>query len=277
MLLSSMFSLAFAVTRTGYYKKGETKINMMLKAADYEMLLKTAGYTISSQSQKSASDYTQNWALNNDGSKTLATVHYEFYDDKVVVTLYDGAFVFDGKKIPVSADSSNETFRKIHQSLEDVYINTFFKKIGVTEKAAASKTQNAAAGTYEGITVDLVRGETKEKIKTSSKQYVDYVLAEECKVTYLSDKNADDQNIKYILEDADGVVTVVVKYQFRDKSFAINITSLDYFSKVKGSRMIISKESPSEAAQKFYKYCIQYFVTNHATHNAQGSVILRKK
>ncbi|MFC6268072.1 hypothetical protein [Frigoriflavimonas asaccharolytica] len=277
-ILFSMSIVAFAATRTGYYASGQTKATILQSVKNFEADMLTYNYKKLSERKANPSDYTQTWSYVSAGSTSEATMRYQFYDDRVLVTMTDAAFISkEGTRLVLLENDPTEVKRKVYESLENVMVTVYFKYLQVSETKVANSSNNvtpttSTRATYDMITANYLGTDTKDAAKKFSAEYVDVVLKKAYAVNYITSSTADNQEIKYTLEDESGVATILVTYQFRDKDFTIKIKSINYYHKGNKTNIVISKESSTEATSKFYNLIKDYFVDKNANYIAPGSV-----
>lgn len=267
---------AFAATKTGYYQAGQTKATVLANAKTYENDMLTYKYKVTAQTRNSTYDYSQTWEYMSAGATSLATVRYQFLEDRILITMSNAAFISkEGLKIPLIENDPTEVKRKVYESLENVLVSVCFKYLQVSETPPSAQRQSStgtSAATYDFINGSYLAGEDKAASKKYSAEYVDKVLKKAYDVNYLTSTTADTQQIKYTLEDASGVATIIMDYQFRDKDFNIMIKSIEYYHKETKATTKISKESSTDATSKFYNLVKDYFIDNHANYIAPGLV-----
>jgi hypothetical protein len=262
ILLSVTF---FAATRTGYYAPGQTKAQVMQNVKVFEQDMNTYKYVKNSEQQTNQYDYTQTWSYESQGAVSTASMRYQFFDDKVLVTMYEAAFISkEGKRIPLQENDPTEAKKSVYTSLENIMVTVFFKYLKVSETKGETANSSASGATYDMISLDYLSSDRKDDAKKYSKEYIDKVLKNAYQVNYLTSENADNQEVKYTMEDASGLVTIVMGDQFRDKDFTINIKSINYYQKKLKTNTVISKESDTEATMKFYKLVKDYLLVKHA-------------
>ncbi|WP_417428778.1 hypothetical protein [Halpernia sp.] len=265
LLLILISVTSFGATRTGYYTTGQTKAQVLENVKTFEKDMIDYKYVKNSENKSNQYDYTQTWSYESKGAVSTASLRYQFFDDKVLVTMYDAAFISkEGKRIPLQENDPTEAKRNVYNSLENIMITVFFKYLKVSETKGGSANTSASGATYDMITKNYAVGDNKESSKKVSKQFIDTVLKIAYKVTYLTSENEDNQEIKYTLEDETGIATTIIDYQFRDKDFTIKIKSINYYHKGNKSNTVISKESSSEATSKFYNLIKTYFLEKHS-------------
>lgn len=280
LIIISMSISAFAATRTGYYQSGQTKTSVLANAKTYENDMIEYKYKVTGQTKSSLSDYTQTWQYMSAGAISQATIRYQFLEDRVLLTMTDALFISkEGNRIPLIENDPIEVKRKVYESLENILITVCFKYLQVSETPPSAQAQSSTrtlsrtpAATYDFITGNYLSGEDKAASKKYSAEYVDKVLKKAYDVNYLTSTTADTQQIKYTLEDASGVATIIMDYQFRDKDFNIMIKSIEYYHKETKATTKISKESSTDATSKFYNLVKDYFIDNHANYIAPGLV-----
>lgn len=134
-----------------------------------------------------------------------------------------------------------------------------------------SSTTYTSTQSYDSITANYLSGDTKEAAKKFSAEYIDLVLKAAYKVNHLTSEIADNQEIKYTVEDESGIATALVTYQFRANDFTIQIKSLNYFRKGNKTTIVVSKDSNLEATRNFYNLMKDYLITRHANYITPGS------
>lgn len=123
LIVISISVSAFAATRTGYYQNGQTKTSVLANVKTYENDLLQYKYKMSGQSKSSLSDYIQTWEYLSAGAISLATVRYQFLDDRVLVTMSDAVFISkEGLRIPLIENDPTEVKRKVYESLENILV-----------------------------------------------------------------------------------------------------------------------------------------------------------
>lgn len=279
-VLSLLFVLvlavaSFAATRTGYYTSGQTREDVLANVKTFETDMITYKYSKDSERKTNKYDYSQSWSYMSAGATSAATMRYQFYDDRVVVTMSDAMFISkDGLKIPLQENDPTEVKRKVYESLENIMINVYFKYLQVSEtkgSSSSSTSSSTGAATYDQITANYLSTDDKAAAKKYSAEYIDQVLKKAYQVSYIGSSTADNQEIKYTLEDESGIATTILTYQFGPKSFTIKIKSINYYHKGNKTNTVISKESNSEATSKFYNLIKDYFIDKHASYIAPGS------
>ncbi len=267
---------AFAGSKTGYYTAGQTKDNVLDNVKTFESDMVTYKYSKDSERKTNKYDYTQSWSYMSAGATSAATMRYQFYDDRVVVTMTDALFISkDGLKIPLQENDPTEVKRKVYESLENIMVTVFFKYLQVSDTKPSSTssvtpTRNTGA-TYDQITVNYLSSDNKDAAKKYSSEYIDQVLKKAYQVNYVGSSTADNQEIKYTLEDESGIATAICTYQFGPSSCTIKIKSINYYHKGNKTNTVISKESTTEATSKFYNLIKDYFIDKHANYIAPGS------
>jgi hypothetical protein len=272
-IVFTMSFAAFAATRTGYYQSGQTKASILQSVQTFESDMKTYNYKMTAQTKTNAYDYTQTWEYMSAGATSLATMRYQFFDDKVLVTMTNAAFISkEGTRIALAENDPTEVKRKVYESLENVMITVYFKYLQVSETkgSVSTPTRTTSTATYDSFSANYLSGDTKAAAKGFSAEYVDQVLKKAYTVNYVTSSTADIQQIKYTLEDESGIATIIMDYQFRDKDFSISIKSINYYNKKVKSNTVISKESTTDATSKFYTLIKDYFVNNHSNYIAPG-------
>lgn len=268
-----VFSITvFATTRTGYYTAGQTKENILARAKIYENDLKTYKYAVIAERIYSPFDYSKTWSYELSGSKTETTVRYQFLEDKILITISDAKFITKyGTSILLTKNDPIEAKSKIYGSMENVFVVGCFNYLQVSENAPqiqAKKPTNTDASAYDFITANYLSADTKQVAKKRSSEFINKVLKTVFKVTFLTDPDADVQQIKYVVEDDKGFTTIIMDYQFRDKDFSIKINSMDYYQKELKIKTVISQKSSSKTASEFYTILKDYFIDKHSNYIA---------
>ena len=275
-LLSLLFifvlSIAsFAASRTGYYATGQTREQVLENVKTFEKDMIEYKYSKDSERKTNKYDYTQSWSYMSAGATSAATLRYQFFDDRVVVTMSDAMFISkEGTRIPLQENDPSEVKKNVYDSLENIMITVFFKYLQVSETKGSVSSTKTSGATYDMITRNYIGSDTKDTAKKFCAEYIDAVLKKAYVVNYVSGQNSDNQEIKYTLEDESGIATILATYQFRAKDFTISIKSINYYHKGNKSNTVISKESSTEATSKFYKLIKDYFIDNHANYIAPG-------
>ena len=268
--------VTFAASRTGYYTAGQTRESVLENVKTFEKDMLEYKYSKDAERRTSKYDYSQSWSYMSAGATSAATMRYQFYDDRVVVTMSDAMFISkEGTKIPLQENDPTEVKRKVYESLENIMVTVFFKYLQVSETKTATSSSVAptrtTGATYDQITANYLSTDNKDAGKKYSAEYVDQVLKKAYVVNYISSSTADSQEIKYTLEDESGIATAVVTYVFGPKSFTIKLKSINYYHKGNKTNTVISKESNTEATSKFYNLIKDYFIDNHANYIAPGA------
>ena len=277
LLFIFVLSIAsFAASRTGYYTSGQTRESVLENVKTFENAMFTYKYSKDSERKTNKYDYSQSWSYMSAGATSAATMRYQFFDDRVVVTMSDALFISkEGTRIPLQENDPTEVKRKVYESLENIMVNVFFKYLQVSETkgtGSTSVTPSRSTGTtYDQITANYLASDNKDAAKKYSTEYIDQVLKKAYQVNYIGSSTADSQEIKYTLEDESGIATAVVTYEFGAKSFTIKLKSINYYHKGNKTNTVISKESDTEATSKFYNLIKDYFIDKHANYIAPGS------
>ena len=142
LLTAFFFSIAtFASTKTGFYSANQTRAQVLENVKTYEKDLFEYKYSLVSQKIANKHDYTQTWSYESNGSVSFATSRYQFLEDRVLVTMTNTYMVKkDGSKIIVEENDSRDIYKKLYESLEDIYVNVYFKYLKVYQKDDENKT-----------------------------------------------------------------------------------------------------------------------------------------
>lgn len=275
-LVFALATASFATSKTGYYTAGQTRESVLENVKTFESDMITYKYSKDAERKTNKYDYSQSWSYVSAGATSGATMRYQFYDDRVVVTMSDAVFISkDGLKIPLKENDPTEVKRKVYESLENIMVTVYFKYLQVSEAKSTSSSSvipsRTTGATYDQITSNYLAADTKDAAKKYSSEYIDQVLKKAYQVDYISSSTADNQEIKYTLEDESGIATAVVTYQFGAKSYTIKLKSINYYHKGNKTNTVISKESSTEATSKFYNLIKDYFIDKHSNYIAPGS------
>lgn len=263
---------AFAATRTGFYQSGQTKASVLQSVKAFEKDILTYNYKMLPERKISASDYTQIWSYVNAGSTSEATMRYQFYDDKVLVTMTNAAFISkNGTRIPLQENDPSEVKRKVYESLENVMITVYFKYLQVSETKSASIIPiKTTSETYDSITKNYAPSITKKQAIQNFQNYNTAVLSIQYNITYLNDKNADIQDVKFEFDAPTYSAAIIVHYEFRGKDFSIQIKSFDHYNKTSKATTVINKNI--ESHKTFYNMTKEYLLDKHSKYISGDSL-----
>lgn len=261
---------AFAAPRTGYYQSGQTKISIFRATKQYEKDMVAYNYKMTPLNFITTTDYTQTWSYTYKENSNVATLRFQFFDDRVVVTMLDAVFISkNGTRYNMEADDAGPEMKKLYASLENMMITVYFKYLEVSEtksEAANSVSPISSESTsYDFVTANYLATSNKDEAKKNAKEYENSVLKVVFQVTNLQGSaSADYQEIKYVVDDNDGVSTAIVTYDFRNKDFTIKIKSIDYYNKNNKTNIKVSKDSKHDTVLKFYSTYKLYFLDKQA-------------
>lgn len=132
----------FANTKIGYYPLNQTRSQVLENVKTFEKDMFEYKYSLISQKIANKYDYTQSWSYESSGATSLATVRYQFLEDRVLVTMTDAMFISkEGTKIPLQESDPTEVKRKVYESLENIYFEVFFEYL----KCSESNPKNSAS------------------------------------------------------------------------------------------------------------------------------------
>lgn len=143
-VFGSSFSYA-QLSKTNNYIPGRTKAEAKEIASIYQNDMNAKNFYQKAVTKNSEDDYTLRWNRTLDsGSQSDTQVRYQFYDDRVTVTIINPQFVMsDGKRYNLSSDSPLETQRSLFQNILNIYHTAFFNYINIKDYLSlqSDKTQ----------------------------------------------------------------------------------------------------------------------------------------
>ena len=77
-------------------------------------------------------------------------------------------------------------------------------------------------------------------------------------------------NIKYTLDNEEGIQTVIVNYSFSLDGFTISVNKVDFYNKIAKKTMLITKNNTSDEQQKHYELLKSYFLDKHSDYILTG-------
>ena len=272
LLFIFVLSIAsFAASRTGYYTSGQTRESVLENVKTFENAMFTYKYSKDSERKTNKYDYSQSWSYMSAGATSAATMRYQFFDDRVVVTMSDALFISkEGTRIPLQENDPTEVKRKVYESLENIMVNVFFKYLQVSENKSSVGSSVTPTRTTEPTNDQITAyyiNITKDAAKKRSTEYIDQTLKQSFQTNYISSSTADEQEIKYTMDYKEGIITVIVVYQFSTKNYTIKLKTTNLYDKANKTNSVIYKEGTSE---KLYNMIKTIFIDKHAAYITTG-------
>ena len=222
---------------------------------------------------KNKYDYVQNWELPSDGFSTATKVHYQFFEDRVSVTILEASFTpANGKLIQLNDHETMIEKKNVYDSLENAMVTIFFTYLQTTgSKVTVNKKSTWNTKNYDSVTKRYLEKNSREKSKKLATEYIDTVLKDAYEVKYLGSTPEDNlYSVKYTLDNEEGTQTVVVNYKFRATDFDINIDKINYFNKTEKKTSLITKNNATEKEQKNYELLKNFFLDKHSDYISTG-------
>ena len=274
-LFIGFFSIvAFARRRTGYFEGTQTKESVWNYAKEYEKLYTSKGVQIATVKSNSKYDYENDWRYPSNNAVLTARVHYQFFDDRVVIHILEAGLIPDGKaKINLTEEDSNPTKKNLYEALQNMIVFSFFTNLKLSEtKPTHASVKNETKelfieNGYDFVTRNYKANQTKEMAKEKNLSYILNVIKPTFQVTFLSDKNSDNFDVKYFKHDEGEIsTTIIVNYKFYNKDFSIYIKSLEVIKDIDKSKVIVNKYISTEPQKQFYEFMKSSFVDGHANY-----------
>ena len=204
LLFILLFSLeAFAASRTGYFQNPTTKESAWNAAKEYDKLYMSKGVQITTVQNNSKYEHVNEWNYKSSASTLTAKVNYQYFDDRIVVNILEAGLIPDGKaKVTLTKDDANALRKQLYTALEKMIVDSFFTNLNLSETKPTNNisrkvnTENSFSNNYDFVTRKYAMNQTKEMAKGKNLDYINNVLKPSFKVTFLSDKNADNLIVK---------------------------------------------------------------------------------
>ena len=263
---------AFAATRIGYYSKNQTRDDVMKNISNYDQEMYFSKYTYYRNS-KNKYDFEKKWQVKQDGFVITANVHYQFLESKVLITIKEAQYTIDnGKKVSLQENETMQSKRDLYDQLDKVLITNLFRYLKVSEKDIIKKIENNyQTQNYDSVSKYFSDKFTREQSKKLATDYINIVLKDLYEVKYLGSTPEDNwYNIKYTLDNEEGIQTVIVNYSFSLDGFTISINKVDFYNKIAKKTMLITKNNTSDEQQKHYELLKSYFLDKHSDYILTG-------
>ena len=243
-----IFSIeAFATPRTGYYEHPTTKESVWNFSKEYDKLFTSKGVQIITSQNISKYNYVNEWIYKSSGATLTSKVHYQYFDDRIVLNIMEAGLTPDGKaKMNITENETDATRKQVYDALEKMIIDSFFNNL----KLSATKPINNSPkkvidepfieNGYDYVTRNYKANQTKEQAKEQNMNYINNILKPSFQVTFLSDKNADNFDVKYFKNDEGGIsTTIIVNYKFQNNAFSISMKSVEVLKNADGSKIFL--------------------------------------
>lgn len=271
---------SFAASRTGYYNHPTTKESVRNYAKEYDQLFTSKGVQIISSQNTSKYNYVNEWIYKSNGATLTSKVHYQYFDDRIVVNILESSLTPDFKaKITITDNETDASRKQIYDALEKMIIDGFFTNLKLSETKPTTNSVRSETelpfieNGYDYVTRNYKVNQTKELAKEKSMNYIMNILKPTFQVTFLSDKNADNFDVKYFKNDEGDIsITVIVNYKFQNNNFTIFIKSIDVRKNVDNGKVVVNKYITTNPQKPFYEFLKSYFVDGHANYIAPGAV-----
>ncbi len=277
LLFILIFSVvAYAAPRTGYYEHPTTKESVWNYAKEYEKLFTSKGVQITTSQNTSKYNYVNEWIYKSSGATLNSKVHYQYFDDKIVVNIMEAGLTPDGKaKMNITDKETDPARKQVYDALEKMIIDSFFTNLKLSDTKPTTNSvrkvteQPFIENGYDYVTRDYKANQTKEQAKEQNMNYINNILKPSFQVTFLSDKNADNFDVKYFKNDEGGIsTTIIVNYKFQNNAFSISMKSVEVLKNADGSKIIVNKYISTDPQKPFYEYLKSFFVDVHANYIA---------
>lgn len=277
LLFILIFSVvAYAAPRTGYYEHPTTKESVWNYAKEYEKLFTSKGVQITTSQNTSKYNYVNEWIYKSSGATLNSKVHYQYFDDKIVVNIMEAGLTPDGKaKMNITDKETDPARKQVYDALEKMIIDSFFTNLKLSDTKPTTNSvrkvteQPFIENGYDYVTRDYKANQTKEQAKEQNMNYINNILKPSFQVTFLSDKNADNFDVKYFKNDEGGIsTTIIVNYKFQNNAFSISMKSVEVLKNADGSKIIVNKYINTDPQKPFYEYLKSFFVDVHANYIA---------
>lgn len=262
----------FAATRIGYYPKNQTRDDVMKNINNYDQKMYSYKYNYYRNS-KSKYDFEKKWQVKQNGFVITANVHYQFLETKVLVTIKEAQYTIDnGKKVSIQENEAMQSKRDLYDHLDKVLITNLFRYLKVSEKNIIKKIENNyQTKNYDSVNKYFSDKFTREQSKKLATDYINIVLKDLYEVKYLGSTPEDNwYNIKYTLDNEEGIQTVIVNYSFSLDGFTISVNKVDFYNKIAKKTMLITKNNTSDEQQKHYELLKSYFLDKHSDYILTG-------
>lgn len=262
----------FAATRIGYYPKNQTRDDVMKNISNYDQKMYSYKYNYYRNS-KSKYDFEKKWQVKQNGFVITANVHYQFLETKVLVTIKEAQYTIDnGKKVSIQENEAMQSKRDLYDHLDKVLITNLFRYLKVSEKNIIKKIENNyQTKNYDSVNKYFSDKFTREQSKKLATDYINIVLKDLYEVKYLGSTPEDNwYNIKYTLDNEEGIQTVIVNYSFSLDGFTISVNKVDFYNKIAKKTMLITKNNTSDEQQKHYELLKSYFLDKHSDYILTG-------
>lgn len=277
LLFILIFSVvAYAAPRTGYYEHPTTKESVWNYAKEYEKLFTSKGVQITTSQNTSKYNYVNEWIYKSSGATLNSKVHYQYFDDKIVVNIMEAGLTPDGKaKMNITDKETDPARKQVYDALEKMIIDSFFTNLKLSDTKPTTNSvrkvteQPFIENGYDYVTRDYKANQTKEQAKEQNMNYINNILKPSFQVTFLSDKNVDNFDVKYFKNDEGGIsTTIIVNYKFQNNAFSISMKSVEVLKNADGSKIIVNKYINTDPQKPFYEYLKSFFVDVHANYIA---------
>ncbi len=262
----------FAATRIGYYPKNQTRDDVMKNISNYDQEMYSYKYNYYRNS-KSKYDFEKKWQVKQNGFVITANVHYQFLETKVLVTIKEAQYTIDnGKKVSIQENEAMQSKRDLYDHLDKILITNLFRYLKVSEKNIIKKIENNyQTQNYDSVNKYFSDKFTREQSKKLATDYINIVLKDLYEVKYLGSTPEDNwYNIKYTLDNDEGIQTVIVNYSFSLDGFTISVNKVDFYNKIAKKTMLITKNNTSDEQQKHYELLKSYFLDKHSDYILTG-------
>lgn len=277
LLFILLFSVvAYAAPRTGYYEHPTTKESVWNYAKEYEKLFTSKGVQINTFQNTSKYNYVNEWIYKSSGATLTSKVHYQYFDDRIVVNIMEAGLTPDGKaKMNITDKETDPARKQVYDALEKMIIDSFFTNLKLSDTKPTTNSvrkvieQPFIENGYDYVTRDYKANQTKEQAKEQNMNYINNILKPSFQVTFLSDKNADNFDVKYFKNDEGGIsTTIIVNYKFQNNAFSISMKSVEVLKNADGSKIVVNKYISTDPQKPFYEYLKSFFVDLHANYIA---------
>ncbi len=264
---------AYSATKIGYYSKNQTRDAVMKEVKNYDEDMHASKFKMSLLNIKNKYDFEKKWEKNHVGLTLITKVHYQFLQDKVLVTLVESTFSIDDvKTVSLAENETMKEKRDLYEYLEKAMITNFFRRLKITENNTLKKPDNTyQTQNYDSVNKYFSEKFTRKQSKKLATEYIDIVLKDAFDVKYLGSTPEDNlYSVKYTLDNEEGRQTAIVTYGFSLDGFKISINSINYFNKAEKTTTLITKNSTTEKEQKQYELLKTYFLDKHSAYILSG-------
>ena len=137
------FQFLFSIeVETRFYNSDQTKEEVKSVYKDFEKEYEKKKFEVNYIQKVSEDDYTIQYILTSNGAKAISTVRYQFFADRVTVSILSCEFLSkEGVKNILLPDDANEKKKAVYNSLKHNYVDSIFEYLNISKNILESPTK----------------------------------------------------------------------------------------------------------------------------------------